>query len=144
MSTEQPISAYQLTLGMLYFARMLDKIRKRAEGRLAADFHANLGKGFDGQCAGFLRVPYEALVRRTLEGGSDEEILQWCYQFGRPLDELDVRIWNGYLSRCGWNDSMSDLLAQRKRECGWQDVEEIQTMLEFFEYDEGRKRPAQA
>jgi gluconokinase len=78
-----PISAYQQTFGMLYFARMLDKIRKFARGELRADFHKNLGIGFDGRCNGFLRVKYEDLKRRTLEGGSDEEILGWCFQNGR-------------------------------------------------------------
>jgi gluconokinase len=134
-----PISAYQQTLGMVYFARMLDKIRKFARGELHPDFHKNLGNGFDGRCTGFLRVKYEGLKPRTLEGGSDEEILRWCFQNGRELNADDIYIWNEFLRKRGWNDEASASLAERKAESGLSDRNEIQTMLEYFEFDEGRK-----
>jgi gluconokinase len=72
-----PLSAYQETLGMIYFARMLDKIRRHAAGTLREDFCDNLGSGFDGRCANLLRVAYADLVARVMQGGSDEEILKW-------------------------------------------------------------------
>jgi gluconokinase len=134
-----PISAYQQTLGMAYFARMLDKIRKSARAELHPDFHKNLGSGFDGRCTGYLRVNYEDLKRRTLEGGSDEEILRWCFQNGRELNADDIYIWNEFLRKRGWNDEASASLAERKAESGLSDRNEIQTMLEYFEFDEGRK-----
>jgi len=134
-----PISAYQETLGMIYFARMLDKIRRHAAGSLREDFCDNLGSGFDGRCIGFLRVKYEDLVVKVLAGGSDEEILQWCFQTGRALDDGDIFIWNLYLKKVGWNDGVSEILARRKKESGLDGRDEIQTMLEYFEYDEGRK-----
>jgi hypothetical protein len=62
-----PISGYKETLGMIYFARMLDKIRKHARGVLRPDFHENLGKGFDARCAKFLRVEYDRLKDRVLQ-----------------------------------------------------------------------------
>lgn len=134
-----PISAYQETMGMLYFARMLDKIRKFARGELRDDFRENLGSGFDGRCCGYLRVKYEDLKRRVLEGGSDEEILRWCFTQGRSLDEGDILIWNEFLRKRGWKDAASELLAKRKQESGLADRAEIETMLEYFEWDEGRK-----
>jgi hypothetical protein len=134
-----PISAYQQTLGMLYFPRMLDKIRKFAKDELHPDFHKNLGTGFDGRCTGYLRVKYEDLKRRTLEGGTDEEILRWCFQKGRELDAQDILIWNEFLRKRGWKDEASEILAKRKEESGLADKHEIQTMLEYFEFDEGRK-----
>ena len=61
---------------LVYFGRMLDKIRLHAAGKLpVADYAANLGKGFDGRCCNFLRVNYDELKARTLAGGTDEEIL---------------------------------------------------------------------
>jgi Domain of unknown function (DUF5069) len=33
--------------GLFYFGRMLDKMRLHARGKLPADYHENLGKGFD-------------------------------------------------------------------------------------------------
>jgi gluconokinase len=134
-----PLSAYQETLGMIYFARMLDKIRLHAAGKLREDFCDNLGSGFDSRCVNFLRVDYQALVARVLQGGSDEEILNWCFENGRELSEGDIFIWNQYLSKVGWNDSLSETLLRRKKESGLEGRGEIQTMLEYFDYDEGRK-----
>jgi gluconokinase len=134
-----PLSAYQETLGMIYFARMLDKIRLHAAGKLREDFCDNLGSGFDSRCVNFLRVDYQALVTRVLQGGGDEEILNWCFESGRELSEGDIFIWNQYLSKVGWNDSLSETLIRRKKESGLEGRGEIQTMLEYFDYDEGRK-----
>lgn len=124
---------------MIYFARMLDKIRLHAAGKLREDFCDNLGSGFDSRCVNFLRVDYQALVARVLQGGSDEEILNWCFENGRELSEGDIFIWNQYLSKVGWNDSLSETLLRRKKESGLEGRGEIQTMLEYFDYDEGRK-----
>lgn len=124
---------------MIYFARMLDKIRLHAADKLREDFCDNLGTGFDSRCVNFLRIDYQALVTRVLQGGSDEEILNWCFESGRDLSEGDLFIWNQYLSKVGWNDSLSETLIRRKKESGLEGRDEIQTMLEYFEYDEGRK-----
>lgn len=124
---------------MIYFARMLDKIRKHARGELREDFQANLGKGFDARCAGFLRVPYDALRERVLQGGTDAEILRWCFAHGRELNPDDLLIWNDYLRKRGWRDGASEILVQRKRESGLEARDDIQTMVEYFEVDEGRK-----
>ena len=134
-----PLSAYQETLGMIYFSRMLDKIRRHAAGTLREDFCDNLGTGFDGRCVNLLRVKYEDLAARVLQGGSDEEILKWCFETGRELNEGDIFIWNNYLKKVGWKDAVSAILARRKQESGLEGRDEIETMLEYFEYDEGRK-----
>lgn len=134
-----PLSAYQETLGMIYFARMLDKIRLNAAGNLREDFCDNLGKGFDGRCLNLLRMDYPDLVARVAVGGSDEEILQWCFEAGRRLNESDIFVWNQFLSKSGWRDGNTETLARRKRESGLEGRDEIQTMAEYFEYDEGRK-----
>jgi len=135
-----PISAYQETLGMVYFARMLDKIRKHAKGELREDFCDNLGSGFDGRCVGFLRVDYVDLKARVLAGGDDEEILSWCFEAGRELDELDLFMYNAYMKKAGWNDGTTEMLIRRKKESGLEGNDAIQTMMEYFEYDEGRKQ----
>ncbi len=135
-----PRSAYDKTAGMIYFARMLDKIRLHERGELAEDFHGNLGKGFDERCSRFLRVAYEQIVTRVKQGGTDEEVLQWCFEHGRQLDDNDIFIWNEFLRKVGWNDAISERLAQRKKEAGIDHLEEVRTMTEYFEYDEGRKQ----
>src|SRR5213082_2689210 len=64
--------------GIVYFGRLLDKIRQHVKGQLPSDYQANLGRGFDSTCTTFLRVDYNRLVERVKQGGSDDEILQWC------------------------------------------------------------------
>ena len=73
-----PKSPREKTSGMIYFPRMLDKIRLRARGELGEDYHANLGhrKAADGACCNFLRVNYDDLRERVLQGGTDQEILE--------------------------------------------------------------------
>lgn len=124
---------------MIYFARMLDKIRLHASGNLREDFCDNLGSGLDGRCANYLRVDYADLTNRVTLGGIDEEILHWCYQIGRELNEGDIFIWNQYLKKVGWNDGTTEILIRRKKESGLESRDEIQTMVDYFDYDEGRK-----
>jgi hypothetical protein len=59
-----PLSAYQETLGMIYFSRMLDKIRMRTAGNLREDFRDNLGSGFDSRCANYFRVDHATPTKK--------------------------------------------------------------------------------
>ncbi len=133
-----PRSAYDKVGGMVYFARLLDKIRLFAHGELRADFHENLGKGADGFCTQYLRVDYAALKERVLAGGTDEEILEWCFTKGRRLNELDVWVWNQCMTRLGWRDLGMRLLKQLKAQSGLAERDDIMTMMDYFEVDEGR------
>ena len=91
---------------MSYFPRMVDKIRLRAKGELGEEYHANMGipRSADGMCLNFLRVKYDELRERVLQGGSDEEVLEWCYEKGRRLNEGDLVVWNEFMTKFGWND----------------------------------------
>jgi hypothetical protein len=127
--------------GLRYFARMLDKIQLRARGELHSDYHPNLGhrKAMDGAICNFLRINYKELRERVLEGGSDEEILEWCYQKGRRLNEGDLLVWNNFSSKFGWNDFATPTLERRKKELGISDRADIQTMGDLFDFEEGRR-----
>ena len=127
--------------GLVYFGRMLDKIRVHAEGKLPPDYQANLGKGFDATCTAFLRVDYNQLVERVKQGGTDEEILEWCYANGRRPAEDDIEVWNEYMRKRGWHDEIAEFLTRRKKEAGISGRSEIKTMFEFIDVDEGRPRP---
>jgi len=137
--TQPPRSAYDKTSGMMYFARMLDKMRLFGSGKLRADFHANLGKGSDNWCTSFLRIDYATLRDRVLAGGSDEEHLEWCQENGRRLNDTDLIVWNSFIAKLGWNDLATPRLEKLKRESGLAERTDIQTMAEYFEVDEGRK-----
>ena len=134
-----PRSAHERTGGMMYFPRMLDKIRLHAANELRADLHANLGLGADSLCAGFLRVSYTDLRERTLEGGTDEEILQWCFKKGRALDKADLFIWNQFAQKLGWRDRATATLEKWKAESGLAHRDDLVTMADYFDVDEGRQ-----
>ena len=124
--------------GLVYFGRMVDKVRLEQAGKLPEDYRANLGEGFDKACCDFLGVSYEKLRTRVREGGTDEEILDWCGKVGRARDQEEKRIWGAYLAKRGWRDEMSDRLIFRKKEAGWEKRDEIQTFFDYIDADEGR------
>jgi hypothetical protein len=124
--------------GLFYFGRMLDKIRLHSKGGLPADYHANLGKGFDEKCVRLLRVNYDQLVERVKRGGTDEEILQWCFEKARRPNEDEIYVWNEFMRKRGWNDEVSETLKRRKSEAGMSDRADIQTAFQFIDADEGR------
>jgi uncharacterized protein DUF5069 len=124
--------------GLFYFGRMLDKIRVHARNELPSDYHPNLGKGFDEKCVRFLRVDYDELVERVKQGGTDEEILEWCFTVGRKPAEDDIHVWNEFMRKVGWNDEVSKIVARRKEEGGIGDRSDIQTSFDFIDADEGR------
>jgi gluconokinase len=117
---------------------MVDKVRLEQAGKLPEDYRANLGEGFDKACCDFLGVSYEKLRTRVREGGTDEEILDWCGKVGRVRDQEEKRIWGVYLAKRGWRDEMSDRLIFRKKEAGWGARDEIETFFDYIDADEGR------
>lgn len=137
-----PRSAYDRTGGLVYFARMLDKIRLHAAGKLRPDFHANLGEGFDGRCCRFLGVAYAALCQRVLAGGSDDEILAWCHTHGtRPTDE-QLLVWNKFMEKRGWrdeDDGSTQELEAYKAASRIAHRTDLATFFDYYEVDEGRR-----
>lgn len=130
-------SSYALTGGLVYFGRMLDKIRLHASGRLPADYHANLGGGFDARACLFLGIAYPALRTRTLAGGSDEEILAWCHTQGGPRTDAEKEIWNRFMMKIGWRDDRTPVLHRRIAEFGLGGLP-IETIFDLNDFDEGR------
>src|SRR6266513_707704 len=137
---ETPCSDYRKTKGLIYFARMLDKIRLNAAGRLAPGYFLGVEDPtvFDARCTRFLGVNYDALVARTLEGGSDDEILDWCFSRGRKPGEEEIEIWNAFIAKRGWRDAGSAELQEAKERLGWGGRDEIQTWVDLHDAEEGR------
>ncbi len=124
--------------GLVYFGRMIDKIRLHAKGELAEEYQPNLGGGFDSRCVNFLGVQYPALVERVKQGGSDEEILEWCFAQGRKPNAEEFEIWNEFMRKRGWNDEATSILHRRLKEGNFEDRTDIQTMFDYIDLDEGR------
>jgi hypothetical protein len=132
-------SPYAKVGRIVYFGRMLDKIRLHAAGRLPADeYGANLGKGFDGRCCSFLRVNYDELKARVLAGGqTDEQLLAWCEERGGRRSDEECEVWSGFMMKRGLRDAGAETLAKRIRESRLED-KPILTMFDYLDFDEGR------
>jgi gluconokinase len=132
-------SPHETVGGLVYFGRMLDKIKLHAQGKLPADYHQALGGGFDGRCCSFLGVKYEDVVARVKLGGEDQDILEWCFENGRKPSPEEIDIWNNYLRKRGWRDDASKRLAERKKEFGIAHRDDIQSFFDLLDADEGRE-----
>jgi gluconokinase len=126
---------------LVYFGRMLDKIRLAAQGKLPPAWAAARGTtspgNFDSRCCRFLHIDYAQLEARVLEGGSDEELLEWAFTHGRRPGEEEIETWNAFMTKRGWRDAGTQRLNERLAEIGLPPGT-VQTMFEFIDLDEGR------
>jgi len=98
-----------------------------------------LSGNFDGdKLEGTLKGNSIYLLAKDEQGGTDEEILEWCFEKGRRLNEGDLFVWNGFASKLGWRDSVTPRLEQRKKEMGIADRNDIQCIPDLIDFDEGR------
>ena len=127
--------------GIFVFGRILDKIRLNTQGKLPAGYNVGVIAGkrtFDDRVCKLLGVEYAALAARTLEGGTDVEILEWCFQNGRRPDAEQIEIWNGFMSKRGWRDAASGGLVQQREQAGLGHREDLVTFFDLMDAEEGR------
>lgn len=138
-----PLRSPKATVGgIVVFGRILDKIRLFAsEGKLPEGYHLGPIEGartFDDRVCRFLGVSFEGLTHRTLQGGSDEEVLEWCFQQGRSPDAEQIEIWNTFMQKRGWCDSASAGFARQKEEAGLSHRNDIEVFFDLMDVEEGR------
>ena len=136
-----PTSDYTETKGVIFFARMLDKIRLKHQGLLPPGYNV-VGCGvwdcFDARFCRFFGVNEGQLIERTLAGDSDDQILEWCFaNFGRPHAEK-IEFWNGFITKRGWRDESSAELEALKEAEDLAHRDDIQTWVDYHDVDEGR------
>jgi len=128
--------------GINVLARIIDKIRLNAEGRLPPGYHVGLIAGkrtFDDRVCKFLGIEFESLKSRVMQGGTDEEILEWAFQTaGRRPDAEQIEIWNGFMAKRGWNDPATAGFIQQKAEAGLGHRDDIVTFFHLMDVEEGR------
>ena len=136
-------SPFDQVKGIVYFGRMLAKIRLAAAGKLPEAWQATRGtaskRSFDSRCCKFLHIDYAAVETETLKGGSDEELLAWAFAHGRQPSEEEIEVWNGFMTKYGWRDAGTQRLHERLAEIGLPPGT-VQTMFEFIDLDEGRRQ----
>src|SRR6266404_6621083 len=134
-------SPFDQVKGIVYFGRMLDKIRLAAAGKLPEAWQVTRGtaseRSFDSRCCKFLHIDYPAIEAETLKGGSDEGLLAWAFEHGRQPSEEDIDVWNGFMTKYGWRDTRTQRLNERLAEIGLPPGT-VKTMIAFIDLDEGR------
>jgi gluconokinase len=134
-------SAYETIGGIVYFGRMIDKIRLHASGKLPSEYQAPLGhanpRSFDGRCCRFLQIDYAALAAQTVQGETDEALFRWACAHGREPSDRDAEIWNTFMRKHGWRDESSGRLREQTQKAGLKD-RVILTFFDFFDADENR------
>ena len=139
-------SPFEQVQGLVYFGRMLDKIRLAAAGKLPEGWQAARGttmqNSFDARCCRFLHIDYAALEKETLKGGNDEALLEWAFKNGRRPSEEEIEICNAFMTKRGWRDAGTQRLNERLAEIGLPPGT-VQTMFEFIDLDEGRLKVEQ-
>jgi gluconokinase len=131
-------SPCEKTNGLVYFARMLAKVRLHAAGQLPAEFQENLGSGFDGRCCSFLGVDYKSVAEKATAINDDRAVLAWALETGSHPTEEQIDIWNRFMRKHGWRDDASERLIQRKQESNLAGRDDIQTMFDYIDADEGK------
>ena len=127
--------------GIFVFGRILDKIRLHAQGKLPVGYNLGIIAGkrtFDDRVCKLLGIDFDALSARTLQGGSDEEILEWCFQNGRKPDAEQIELFNGFMFKRGWRDAASAGLVQQREQAGLGHREDIVTFFDLMDIEEGR------
>lgn len=137
-----PISGpREQTSGIVIFARITSKIRLNAQGQLPEGYHIGVIPGnrtFDDRLCRFLGVSYPELTARVLAGGTDEEVLDWCFAHGHRPDAEQIEIWNAFMTKRGWRDSGTASLVKQKMDAGFEDRDEIETYFDLMDAEEGR------
>ncbi|WP_353565616.1 DUF5069 domain-containing protein [Haloferula sargassicola] len=127
--------------GLVYFGRMVDKVRLAAEGKLPEAWEASRGtaypNAFDNRCCRFLGIDYAAFEKRVREGGRDEDLLEWAFEHGRRPGDEEIEIWNAFMTKLGWRDVYTERVDIRLGEIGLP-AGTVATMFEFIDLDEGR------
>ena len=140
MKNQTPCSDYVETSGIIFFARMLDKIRLNALGLLPDGYHLGFSEptSFDARFCRFWEIDYDQLAAKTVEGGTNEELLEWCFQGREQPNEEQILVWNSFIIKRGWRDDGTPGLIVEKELYGFAGREDIQTYVDLHDADEDR------
>ena len=135
-------SPFDQVKGIVFFGRMLDKIRLFAAGKLPEGWLHGTTEftSFDARCCRFLHIDYSALEKETLKGGTDESLLDWAFAHGRRPTEEEIEIWNAFMTKRGWRDVGTPYLNECLARIGLPPGT-VETTFEFIDVDEGRLKP---
>ncbi len=140
MKKQPPCSDYVETSGIIFFARMLDKIRLKARGLLPEGYHLGFSDptSFDARFCRFWEIDYDQLAAKTLDGGTNEELLDWCFEGRRRPNQDQIVVWNSFIIKRGWRDDGAPGLTIEKELSGFAARDDLQTYVDLHDAEEGR------
>ncbi len=124
--------------GIPYFARMCQKIRLHGVGELHPDLQQNLGRAMDAWTCQFFGVDYDVLKQTVLAGKTDQEALVWAQETGMQRPDHERDWWCSFMRNVGFQDALAVRLRERIEESGLSDRDDILTMFDYIDADEGR------
>ena len=134
-----PRSPRETMDGWGYLPRYIDKIRLHLAGKLHADYHENLGKGFDGfwlKAAGVTHVQMIEVVKKSIPDG---QVCDWVRSHVKRTAAEKVAHWQDVLSRPLANDASAVArLKMRKEQAGIAHRDDIQCFVDMLDADEKR------
>jgi hypothetical protein len=135
-------SPYEKVSGIVLVARLIDKVRLHAAGKLPEGYHVGFIPGnrtFDDRFCRFLHITYERFTESVLAGGTDEEILERCLAQGHRPDAEEIEVWNTFMMKRGWRDSGTPSLLRSKADAGFAHRDDLITFFELMDVEEGRR-----
>jgi hypothetical protein len=133
-----PRSPRESMCGWFYLPRFVDKIRLHLAGKLHADYHENLTKGFDGAWLKATGVSAESFIEVVKNSITDGQVADWVANNIKKT-EAEKKAFNDFVLNRGRDDDASKArLKMRKEEAGLSHRDEIQTFVDYIDVDEKR------
>jgi hypothetical protein len=133
-----PRSPRESMCGWFYLPRFVDKIRLQLAGKLHADYHENLTKGFDGAWLKATGVSAESFIEVVKNSITDGQVADWVANNIKKTD-AEKKAFNDFVLNRGRDDDASKArLKMRKEEAGLSHRDEIQTFVDYIDVDEKR------
>lgn len=125
--------------GWMHLPRYVDKIRLHLAGKLAADYQANLGKGFDGLWLQYAGVTHEQMVEVVRNSITDGEVCDWVRKNVKKSAAEKAAHAQDQLSRPKAGDSAAqERFRARLKESGLEHRSDLKTFVDYIDADEKR------
>ena len=129
--------------GLCHLGRLIDKIQLRHAGKIQ-DYNY-LTVGFDKYLLDLLEIKGEELEKRVLQGGKEEELVDWVMNNGKSLTEEGRAQWNSMvLNGVPQNEQaqrrFDALIASiaEKRGVSIDSLPQVKKWVDAIDLDEGR------
>lgn len=134
-----PRSSREVMDGWMHLPRYVDKIRLHLAGKLASDYHPNLGRGFDAMWLKAAGVTHEEMVEVVKNAFIDSQVCDWVrMRVKKSAAEKRAHAEN-MLNRPAADDAAAqERFKQRKQEFGLAHRDDVKTFVDLNDADEKR------